>query len=96
MTLKQLAKESKGRVYVYLANQKIGKQFLEDLEREGFKFADGAKPTERGLDSIYALNRNMTINFVGFAGHMAYGCANSIGGKPLIKVDYREFLKYAE
>ena len=96
MSIKQIVAETDGRVYVYLANEEIGRRFLEDSEKEGFTFADGVKPTERDMDCIYALNPNMTINYVGFAGHMAFGCANSIGGKPLIKIDYREFLNRAQ
>ena len=93
MTIKQLA-QTKGRVYVYLADEAIGQRFLEDLEREGFTFGDGVKPTARPMDRIYALNRNGTINYVGFVGHMAFGSgARTIGGQPLVRVDYREFLQ---
>lgn len=95
-TIKQLATEINGRVYVYLADERIGKRFLEDAEKAGFTFCDGVKPTERDLDSIYALNQDMTINYVGFVGHMAYGSANSIAGKPLVKVDYRDFIGQAQ
>lgn len=92
MTIKQLVKQTKGRVYVYLANDYIGRQFLKDAEREGFTFRDGVKPTEREPDSIFALNRDMTINYVGFVGHMAYGCAKKIGDERLFRVDYGEIL----
>lgn len=96
MSIKQIVAETDGRVYVYLANEEIGRRFLEDSEKEGFTFADGVKPTERDMDCIYALNPNMTINYVGFVGHMAFGCAKKIGDERLIRVDYREFIKHSE
>lgn len=95
-TIKELATEINGRVYVYLADKETGSRFLKDAENEGFTFCDGVKPTEREMDSIYALNKDMTINYVGFVGHMAYRYADAIAGVPLVKVDYREFLKQSE
>ena len=95
MTIYQLA-QTKGRVYVYLADRETARHFLEDLEQEGFAFRDGERPTARPADRIYALNRDRTINFVGFVGHMAFGCgARTIGGERLVRVDYRAFLQQA-
>ncbi len=88
--IKALLSEHKGRIYIYLATAEIGKQFLQDAENEGFTFADGVKPTEREPDSIFAINDDMTINYVGFIGHMAYGAAEKIGNRPLVKIDYRD------
>ena len=61
-----------GRVYVWLASGNICKLFLKKAEEEGFTFGDGAKPTEREGSDIFALNRDWTINYVGFTGHMAF------------------------
>ena len=80
------------RIYVYLATKEIAKRFLQDAENEGFTFGDGVKPAQREADCFFAINDDMTINYVGFLGHMAYQAANRIGSKPLIKIDYREFL----
>ena len=95
MTIRQLASQIGARVYVYLADEETAKRFLQDAEKEGFLFADGVKPTQRKADCIYALNSNMTINYVGFTGHMAYGCAGG-SDKSLIRVDYRDFLNRAK
>lgn len=54
---------------------------------------DGVKPTERMPANIMAVNRDMTINYVGFAGRIAYQAADEIGNQPLIKIDYRDILK---
>lgn len=94
--IKSLLSTYTGRIYVYLATEDVSKQFLQDAENEGFTFCDGVKPTERDADCIFAINNDMTINYVGFVGHMAYQVADKIGNQPLIKIDYREILKRAE
>lgn len=96
MSIKSLLSTHTGRIYIYLATDDIGKQFLQDAENEGFLFHDGVKPTQREADSIFAINDDMTINYVGFVGHVAYQAANRIGNQPLIKIDYRDIINRAE
>ena len=84
------------RVYVYLSNKIVAKQFMENAESEGFTFGDGAKPTARECDSIMAINENSTINYVGIIGHIAFGSADRIGGKRLIKIDYERYVSGKE
>ena len=96
MRIKALFTSHTGRIYIFLANEEIAKQFLRDAEAEGFRFCDGTAPTQRRPDSLFAINDDMTINYVGFIGHMAYQSADKIGGQPLIKIDYRDVLKQAE
>lgn len=80
------------RVYVYLKNEEVAKGFLLVAENEGFSFCDGTPPTQRECASVMAVNNDMTINYVGFAGHMAFGCAESVGGKRLFRVDYQRYM----
>ena len=47
-------------------------------------------------DSIFAINDDMTINYVGFVGHVAYQAADKIGNKPLVKIDYRDIMNGTE
>lgn len=94
--LKSLLVTYSGKIYVYLDNADIAKQFLQDAENEGFTFCDGINPTERTPANIMALNRDTTINYVGFAGRVAYQAASSIGNESLIRIDYRDILKQAE
>lgn len=49
-------------------------------------------PTQKPASDIISLNRDMTLNYVGFVGHIAYMSANEVGGKRLIKIDYRELI----
>lgn len=82
----------KGRVYVYLHGSNLGRLFLKQAEEEGFTFSDGAKPTEREWDSVFALNRDWTINYVGYVGRIAFRCAKMVGKEMLIRVDYGQYL----
>lgn len=96
LSIKSLLAAHTDRIYIYLATADIGKRFLQDAEDEGFLFRDGEKPTQREADSIFAINDDMTINYVGFVGHVAYQAADRISNKPLIKIDYRDILNQAE
>ena len=96
LSIKSLLAAHTGRIYIYLATEDIGKQFLQDAENEGFMFRDGVKPTQREADRIFAINDDMTINYVGFVGHMAYQAADKIGNKPMIRIDYRDIINQVE
>ena len=85
-----------GRVFVYLATEELAKLFLENAEAEGFTFGDGVKPTERHISDIFALHRDMTINYVGWAGHMAYENPDRVIGERLIRIDYGEYISGRE
>ncbi|MBQ3356128.1 MAG: hypothetical protein IJG45_03340 [Oscillospiraceae bacterium] len=91
-TIKQLS-ELDGRVYVYLSADRLCDLFLRRAEDEGFRFCDGEKPTRKRKDCIYAVNKDMTLNYVGFAGHAAYGSGcERIGAQRLIRVDYGTYI----
>lgn len=91
-TIKELVKKN-GRVYVYLGDSETGNQFMKQAESEEFTFTDGAKPTERCYAEIMAVNRDITINFVGINGRIAFGSgAKTIGNEELIRVDYKKYI----
>ena len=78
-----------GKVYVYLANDEIGNKFMQQAESEGFTFDDGEKPTGRCYAEIMSVNKNLTINFVGSVGRMAFGSgAKTINNQQLIRVEF--------
>ncbi len=92
-TIKNLVKNSDNKVYVYLANGDIGSRFLRQAESEGFTFGDGAKPTSRHYARVMAVNGDMTINYVGAVGMMAFGSGTkTVGGKNFVKIDYEKYL----
>ena len=86
--IKQLLAKYNGRIYVYFPDEATCSRFLHDAEAEGFTFGDGALPTSRHYSDLYAINRDNTINYVGFFGHLAFGCADQIGEEKLIRIDY--------
>ncbi len=83
-----------GRVFLYFSDSTIRDQFITDATEEGVTYGDGVSLTEREPDSIMALNVNMTVNFVGFAGHMHFiqpSSESEIRSNPLIRVDYGRY-----
>jgi hypothetical protein len=95
-TIRELANLN-GRVYVFLADEVIGRQFLEQAEQEGFTFGDGVKPTQRHWSELMAVNRDGTINYVGTNGRIAWSSgAKTIGGEALIRVDFRRYPEQGE
>ena len=85
-----------GRVYVHLSNKNVAKIFLQNAESEGFRFGNGKKPTKRKWDDIYALNKDFTINYVGYIGHIAFHHPEVPNNYNLIRVDYAAYLSGAE
>ena len=95
-TIRELANLN-GRVYVFLADEVIGRQFLEQAEQEGFTFQDGVEPTQRHWSELMAVNHDGTINYVGTSGRIAWSSgAKTVGGETLIRVDYRKYLAHDE
>ena len=64
------------KAYVYLADDKTGERFLEQAEREGFRFGDGALPTSRQFEEIMAIYPEGYICYVGTYGRIAYQCSS--------------------
>lgn len=93
-TIKELVNTGRTeKVYVYICNDEIGKKFMQQAEDEGFVFGDGVKPTERCYAEIMAVNDDITINFVGSIGRMAFGSnAAFVGGKNLVRVDFEKYI----
>ena len=83
---------SNGRGYVYLASKELAEQFLSHAEAEGFTYGDGVDPTKRHTSDIFALNSNRTINYVGWAGHMAFHHPDKVMGQKLIRIDYGRYI----
>lgn len=91
-TIKALT-DLQGRVFLYLPDSSIREQFEADAMEESVTYKDGVPLPERSLDSIMALNEDMTVNFVGMAGRMHFHQPSGpeIRTKPLIRVDYGRY-----
>lgn len=81
-----------GMIYVYLASPNLSALLMKNAEAEGFTFGDGVKLTERGVADIMALKSDWTINYVGWAGHMAFRYSDDVVGDPIIRVDYGKYI----
>ena len=91
-TIKALT-DLKGRVYLYLPDSAVRDQFEIDAMEEGVTYKDGVPLPERSLDSIMALNDDMTVNFVGMFGRMHFHRPEEPETRPvpLIRVDYGRY-----
>ena len=85
-TLKELVSNSTKPVYVHLSDSKAAKQFLIDAENQGFVFSDGVKPTEKHISDFFSVHSDMTINYIGAIGRIAYQCKAG----NIICIDYAE------
>lgn len=86
--LTDLFSSHKGKIYIYLATETIGKQFLQDAENQGFTFGDGEKPTNRHPSDIIGISKNHTINYVSTAGRIAIQSKD----KSIAMIDYRNMI----
>lgn len=89
-TLENLRNTINGQLYIYCDNEKIGKQFLQDAENEGYRFGK-MKPTDNGWINIVALEKKKQLSFVGFCGHMNFQCNGGSNGG-LTRVDYEKYV----
>ncbi|MGN1458535.1 MAG: hypothetical protein ACI4XP_11400 [Acutalibacteraceae bacterium] len=90
-TIRNLINNEK-KVYIYLPNDTIRHQFMNDAQQEGITFADNVKPTERLASEIMALKADGTICFVGFVGRM---CFHS-NADNAVRIDYEQYINGAD
>ncbi len=86
-TIRELINSEK-KVYIFLGSRAIRYRFMSDAELEGITYGDNAKPTERQVDEIMALNPDGTICFLGLVGRICYHA----GGDTVIRVDYEKYI----
>ena len=79
-----------GKIYVYLADVNIAKQFLQDAESEGFRFGK-IKPTENRCSNIIAIEKNKQLSYVNFIGHIAFQCPSGVN-ENFYRVDYNRYV----
>lgn len=89
-TLTNLRNAFGGKVYVYLNSETIGRRFLEDAEKEGYRLGK-TRPAQSGSSDIIALEHGKQLSFVGFVGHMAFQCPSGVSGK-FYRVDYERYI----
>lgn len=80
------------RVYLYFANVAVWDIFVKQANAEGFLWRDNKKLPKKMLDSIIAMNNDMTFNYIGWAGHMHFGC----GSDDIYRIDFARYINGAE
>ncbi|MBR3589135.1 MAG: hypothetical protein IKL16_06185 [Clostridia bacterium] len=90
--ISSLLSEYDGRIYIFLEDEKTKNKFVKQAILEGFTFSDGVNLSSRSIDNIIAINRNLTVNFVGTIGRIAFQCADKIGNEKLHKINYKELM----
>ena len=77
------ALEQHASVFVELPDTAAGERFQREAAAAGFRFGDGAKPTERDMGRVMAVHADRTVAFPGICGHIACQC----GLKPVIRFE---------
>ena len=85
-SIKELVMKETRPVYVHTPSIALAKDFLKQVEKEGFLFGDGKRPTKKPLDDYYALHQDLTINYIGFVGRLRY-ISNDDG---ILRVEYQD------
>lgn len=91
-----------GHIYVYCASEAVKAMFAHDLDEQGFAFGDGARTSQRQIDSLMAVCRDHTIAFCGYASHVRCGSlANPVyvtkdSSCNCTRVDYARFVSGAD
>ncbi len=84
-SIKELVMKETRPVYIHTPSKALAKDFLKQVEQEGFLFGDGKQPTEKPLDDYYALHQDLTINYIGFVGRLKW----KSGQEDILRVEYR-------
>ena len=71
-TLTELVHSTNKRVYVHLSDIETIRMFINNAEKEGFSFLENKRISDMPLDNFYALNKNLTVNYINFIGRVAY------------------------
>ncbi len=74
------ALEQHASVFVELPDKAAQERFQREAAAAGFRFGDGAKPTERRPARVMAVHADRTVAFPGICGMLACGCK----ARPLI------------
>ena len=80
------------RVYLYFANSAVWDIFVKQAAVEGFLWSGNTEIPKEMRDGIIAMNNDMTFNYIGWAGHMHFGCA----GNDLYRIDFAKYINGAE
>lgn len=84
------------KIQVYCRSINIAERFLKDAEAEGFTFSDGVSPSQKETSDLFALHKDWTINYEGWAGHILFKNPDSLLRGRLVRIDYGKYISGAE
>lgn len=89
-TISALRDYKTAKVYVRFSCNELCKEFYQKAEKEGFRFGN-IKPTECEPNDLIAIQEDLKLAFVGFAGHLAYHNPQAVAGG-LTRIDYERYI----
>lgn len=83
--------QSEGSVYLSVPTPEAASLLCRALAAEGFTLG-GKTPKPEQMAAVMVLNPDRTVSYPGIAGATAFGCAKTVGGRPLLRVDAEKYL----
>ena len=83
--------QTENRIYLSVPTPEAASLLCRALTAEGFTLG-GKTPEPAQMGAVMVLNPDRTVRYPGIAGVMAFGCAETVGGRPLLRVDAEKYL----
>ena len=78
---------SAGHLYIY-SDEETGNQLMKDLDKAGYRFGDGERPTVRGWAELVCVYENGTLCSPGMVGHTAFQSGKFVGDRKIVRLNY--------
>ncbi|WP_249028815.1 hypothetical protein [Tannockella kyphosi] len=93
-TLKNLV-DVYGSVYIHVKDKETKEHFIKQLDKESFSYGDGVLASDRRPDDIMSLYRDYKIGYLGYVGHMRFGCIVNQGNhSSTLCVEYDKYMNH--
>ena len=79
------------RIYLYLGKQDGFRNFINYAKKEGITFGDNVDISTKPYADILALNENMTVNYVGMWGTMAFRHPEA-SSRYVVRIDFAKYM----
>ena len=89
-TVTELLK-NKGKVVVYCSSGAIAGLFLKNAGAEGFTIG-GEPPEGKEPSDLFALGHDLSVSYLGYAGHLAFRIKRWRTPVPVTYVDYGKYV----
>ena len=83
--------QTENRVYLSVPTPAAASLLCRALCAEGFTLG-GKTPKPEQMGAVMVLNPDRTVSYPGLVGNLAFGCAKTVGDRPLLRVDAEKYL----